>query len=199
MATTHTRVKVQSRNAGFLATETLERYHWLELGEKVLIHETSVLVNMHYIKCGNHSRIDAFAVVSAGSLIDIGNNVHIGSHCSLMGHSKIVLQSFSGLSPGVRIFSSTDDYSGETMTNPTAEAAFKNVKTADVLIGRHTIVGAGTIILPGVTIGEGCAIGALSLIKDSLEPWGIYAGVPARRIGERSKALLKLEAKMSVA
>jgi len=47
--------------------------------------------------------------------------------------------------------------------------------------------------MPGVNIGEGCSVGAMSLVNKSIEPWGIYFGVPARRIKERKKNILELE------
>ena len=51
------------------------------------------------------------------------------------------------------------------------------------------------MIFPGVEIAEGCAIGALSIVNKSTEPWGIYFGTPVRRIKNRSKNLLELEEK----
>jgi acetyltransferase-like isoleucine patch superfamily enzyme len=45
--------------------------------------------------------------------------------------------------------------------------------------------------LPGTIVPEGVAIGALSLVRGTLEPWSIYAGVPARRVRARSRDLLK--------
>jgi len=48
-------------------------------------------------------------------------------------------------------------------------------------------------VLPGCDIGEGTTVGALSLVKASLAEWGIYAGVPARRLRDRSRDLLALE------
>ena len=55
------------------------------------------------------------------------------------------------------------------------------------------IIGTQSVILPDVTIGEGSSVGAMSLVNRSLEPWGVYFGVPARRLKERSKDLLELE------
>jgi acetyltransferase-like isoleucine patch superfamily enzyme len=49
------------------------------------------------------------------------------------------------------------------------------------------------MVLPGVTLGEGCAIGAMSLVMKDVEPWSIYAGIPAKKIKERKNNLLKLE------
>jgi acetyltransferase-like isoleucine patch superfamily enzyme len=54
-------------------------------------------------------------------------------------------------------------------------------------------VGAGRILLPGVTLGEGAAVGALSLVRRDVEPFTIVAGTPAKPIGERSRRLLELE------
>jgi galactoside O-acetyltransferase len=62
-----------------------------------------------------------------------------------------------------------------------------------VKIGSHVIIGAGSIVLPGVTLEEGVAVGALSLVKKDCEAFGIYMGVPAKRIGGRKRDLLELE------
>ncbi|MFA5240548.1 MAG: hypothetical protein WC476_12695 [Phycisphaerae bacterium] len=47
--------------------------------------------------------------------------------------------------------------------------------------------------MPGVTLHEGAAIGACSMVKSSCDPWSIYGGVPAKKIAERSKKALELE------
>lgn len=49
--------------------------------------------------------------------------------------------------------------------------------------------------MPGVTIDEGCSIGAMSLIIKSTQPWGIYLGIPAKKIKDRKQDLLFLEKK----
>ena len=91
------------------------------------------------------------------------------------------------------IYSSSDDYSGETMTNPMIPDEFKTVDYRPVAIGRHAIIGCGSVILPGVKIGEGCAVGALSLVKEDCENFAIYAGVPACKKGVRRQGLLQFE------
>jgi galactoside O-acetyltransferase len=98
------------------------------------------------------------------------------------------------LSQRVSIYSATDDYTGTALTNPTVPREYLNVRTAPVHLGRHVIVGSGSVILPGVWIGEGAAVGALSLVHRDLPEWGIYAGTPARRLRDRSKAMLAAEA-----
>jgi acetyltransferase-like isoleucine patch superfamily enzyme len=96
----------------------------------------------------------------------------------------------------VRIYTRGDDYSGQSLTNPTVPGKYLKIHAGSVQLGRHVIVGSGVVILPGVVIGEGAAVGALSLVKSSLSPWGIYGGVPARRLRDRSRELLDLEERL---
>jgi galactoside O-acetyltransferase len=79
------------------------------------------------------------------------------------------------------------------MTNPMISSEFTHVTHGDVNIGRHVIIGSGSIILPNVTLDEGVAIGALSLVKKNCTAFGIYSGSPAKRISERKRDLLELE------
>ena len=94
------------------------------------------------------------------------------------------------------IFSSSDDYSGDMLTNPTIPGALRKVHEGKVRIGRHVVVGAGSVILPGVTIGDGAAIGALTLVSRDVQPMTVSLGVPARRIGKRNDGHLALEKRL---
>lgn len=142
---------------------------------------------------GDFSRIDDFCVLSGA--LNIGRNVHIAVQCNLAGGDPgITLEDFSGLAYGVQVFAQSDDYSGEYLTNPTVPDDYKVILKKPVRLGRHVIIGANSVILPGVDIADGCSVGAMSLIHKSTEPWGIYVGSPARRIRNRSDNLLKLEA-----
>jgi galactoside O-acetyltransferase len=105
-----------------------------------------------------------------------------------------MLDDFSGLAFGCHVFTSSDDYSGISLTNPTVPQKFKNITNGKIRIGRHVIIGTGSIVFPGVEIADGCSVGAITVVTKSTEPWGIYVGNPARRIKERSKELLALEA-----
>ena len=130
-------------------------------------------------------------------MLRIGSYVHIGGLCYLSAGDGICLEDFSGLSQGVRIYSRTDDYSGEHLTNPTVPERFTGITRGAVTLGRHVIVGSGSVILPKVTVGEGSSIGALSLVTKNIPPWGVYFGAPAKKIYNRSKRLLDLEAQMT--
>lgn len=184
----------------FLARATLESMGFASLGENVLISDKASIYNCKNIHLGSNVRIDDFCVLSAGAGgIHLGNYVHIAVYSLLIGAGSIRLEDFAGLSSRVSIYSSSDDYSGAALTNPTVPAEFTNVQTADVRLGRHVIVGSGTVILPGVVIHDGAAVGALSLVKKDCEPFGIYSGVPARRLGARKRDLLEVEQRLLLA
>jgi acetyltransferase-like isoleucine patch superfamily enzyme len=164
------------------------------VGDNVRISDKASFYNASNITLGNNVRIDDFTVLSAGpGGINIGNHVHIAVYSSLIGAGSIALRDFVNISSRVSIYSSSDDYSGHFMTNPCVHESFKNVLSEAVVLEKHVIVGCGTVILPGVTLNEGVAIGALSLVTKSLEPFTICAGIPAKFIRARSRDLLKLE------
>ena len=54
-------------------------------------------------------------------------------------------------------------------------------------------MGAGAVILPNVEIGVGAVVAALSLVKDNCNEFGVYVGIPTKKIGERKRDLLELE------
>lgn len=177
-----------------LNRETIERMGFAAIGANVMISERASFYNCAGISIGNNVRIDDFCVLSAGvGGIHIGDHVHVAVYSSLIGAGRITLSDFCNISSGVAVYSSNDDYSGATMTNPTVPNEYTGVLHADVFLGKHVIVGSGSVILPGVTLEVGVAVGALSLVSRDCKAHGIYAGNPARRIKERKCDLLELE------
>ncbi|AYM89675.1 acyltransferase [Serratia sp. 3ACOL1] len=169
-----------------------------KLGNNVKISKNSSLYNCRNISIGNNVRIDDFCVLSAGNGgIEIGENIHIAVYSSIIGAGKVTISDYANISSKVAIYSSNDDYSGEFMTNPTVSEEFTKVSHADVFIGKHVIIGSGSVILPGVTIGEGAAVGSLSLVNKDCESFVIYAGTPVRPLKERKKDILLLEEKLN--
>ena len=176
----------------YLTQSALENLGFARLGRDVRISDRAAIYQPERIEIGDHSRIDDFCVLS-GRIV-IGRNVHVAPMCILAGGEPgITLGDFSGLAYNVTVFAQSDDYSGRTMTNPTVPKAFKNETFAAVEIGAHSILGAGAVVTPGCILGEGTAVGAKALVNASCEPWGIHVGIPARRLRERSRALLDLE------
>lgn len=188
----------EARKASAMLSRTeIDTIGFAEVGDDVQLSEYARFYGASRISLGNHVRIDDFCVLSAGSGgIHIGNHVHIAVFSSLIGKGEIILSDYCNISSRVSIYSSSDDYSGASMTNPTIPEDYKQVLHASVHLGKHVIVGSGTVILPGVNVSDGVAVGALSLVKTDCPPFGIYAGNPAKRIKERSRVLLDLEAKL---
>ena len=163
------------------------------LGENVLLSSKASYYNTHNIHLGNNVRIDDFCIISAGEGgIRIGRNVHISAFSSVVGQAPIDFEDFSGISNKVAVFSSTDDFV-KGMTNPTVPDRFRRLKHIPVRLGRHAVVGANCVLLPGSNLAEGTAVGALSVVRGTLEPWSVYLGNPVKRIMSRSQTILDLE------
>ncbi|MGB6035744.1 MAG: acyltransferase [Cryomorphaceae bacterium] len=181
----------------YLSQVELSEMGFAKLGENVLISNKCSIYNAHLISLGSNVRIDDFVVISPSEQpFEIGNYVHIATHCSLIGRASIKMNDFSGLSGRVSIYSSSDDYSGDFMTNPTVPEEYSNVISKPVELGKHVIVGAGTVVLPGVTIGAGSAISALALVNRDIPSGVIAAGTPCRTIKPRKSGMLDLEKKL---
>lgn len=179
-----------------LSRTTIESMGFAAVGENVHISDRASFYNCPHISIGSNIRIDDFCVLSAGSGgITIGDYVHIAVYSSLIGSGVITLSNFCNISSRVAIYSSSDDYSGEAMTNPMVPELYTHVLHADVFLGKHVIIGSGSVILPGVRIEEGAAVGALSLVREHCRAFGVYAGAPAKFIKNRKKNLLDLESK----
>lgn len=178
--------------SAFLTPSEVANLGLASAGIDVQISRDARLYGASRISIGDHVRIDAFTFISAGAAVTIGDYVHIAPFCSLSGKGGIILEDFSGLSGRVSIYTSSDDYSGRTLTNPTVPEEFKDIKSAQVRIGRHVIIGAGAVLLPGASIGDGSAVGALSLVTTPLPEWKIFTGNPVRLVGRRRRDLLDL-------
>lgn len=177
----------------FYNREKLEKMGFKSLGNNVLISDKASIYNPQNIVIGSNVRIDDFVILSPSSEMIIGDYVHIACYTSIIGKGKIIIGDFVGISGRVSIYSSSDDYTGLAMTNPMVPEKFKKVNNGDVILGKHTIIGAGSVILPNVTIGDGCAVGALTLINRDCDKFSIYSGTPAIKIGKRQTKFLKYE------
>lgn len=182
-------------NTSYYCEEELKCMGFKEFGSNVKISRNCKFYGADKMRIGSNVRIDDFCIFSGN--IELGNNVHIAVFNSVFaGNTGVILNDFCGLSSRCAIYAESDDYSGKYLTNPTVSVKYKGIVKGKVVLGRHVIVGTGSTILPGVCIGDGSAIGSMSLVTKSLEPWGIYVGVPVKYIKERSKELLVLENKL---
>ncbi len=126
---------------------------------------------------GENVWISAPFFVDYGENIHIGKNVEINMNCVFLDCNTISIGDFSGIGPGVHIY---------TVFHPTRPSErlskgsnFWKSQTASVHIGKNVWIGGGSIILPGVTIGDGATIGAGSVVTHDIPPYCLAVGNPA--------------------
>lgn len=180
-------------NSEFLSPEELAEKGVPDAAARnILVHRTCVIVDFARIRFGSNVRIDPYCIITCAEL-HLGDFIHIAAGVSFTGRGVIRMADFSAISNQSLIYSSNDDYSGEYLTNPMVPERFTNVTSADISFGGHSLLGARCTVLPGADIAEGVSVGVGSLIKSRLEPWTIYAGVPAKALRDRSRRCLSLE------
>lgn len=165
-----------------------------KVGQNVLISKFCRIYNPENIMIGDNVRIDDFCVISGGKFINIGDYVHIASHCGIWGNCGVIMCNFSNISSGVKVYSESDDFKGFCLTGPVIPKKYRiNTQNKEIILNKHSLVGANSVVLPGINIGVGTVIGAQSLVNEDCEDWKIYGGVPIRVIGVRDKNILNLE------
>ena len=175
----------------FLTKDEVAELGFKQVGDNVRISPRAQFHNPERISIGDNSRIDDFVILSGN--VTIGKNVHLSVHSTIISpRESVMLEDFSTISFYTCITSANDDYSGKFMTNPTVPIEFTNVVDLPVKVDKYAILGAHVLVLPGVTIGKGSAVGAFSFVKEDIPEWEIHAGVPAKKIGFRSQELLSL-------
>jgi acetyltransferase-like isoleucine patch superfamily enzyme len=182
----------------FYSEKELKQFKFRSIGKNVFIKKNVGLYFTENISIGSNVRIDDNVIIVASKKktpVKIGNYVHIASNCYLAGSDGIEMMDFTGLAPGVMIFSGSDDYSGKKLTNPMVDKIYTGGKSGKITLRRHVVIGANSVVLPTVTINEGSSVGALSLVSKNLDPWGVYFGIPAKRLKSRYKNILELEKK----
>lgn len=174
----------------FLSIEELKEIGFKSIGSDVFISRKASIYGAANISIGDNVRIDDFCILSGH--ITIGSNIHISAYVALYGALGIELMDNTGISPRTTIYSALDDFSGDYLIGPIHPKEKTNVTGGKVLLEKFVQIGCNSVIFPNVTIGEGSVVGAMSLVKDSLSKWGIYAGIPVKLIKKRSSNLLNL-------
>ncbi len=159
-------------------------------GKSVLISRFARIYGAQNISIGDNVRIDDFCILSGH--ITLSSNIHISAYVALYGSKGIVLEDYAGISPQTTVYSAMDDFSGDYLIGPIHEKSKTNVTGGPVIIKKYSQIGTKCCVFPNLTIGEGVAVGACSLVMKSLKEWGIYVGVPAKFLKQRSKRLLSL-------
>lgn len=157
-------------------------------GDNVFISAGVEFKRPHLISLGSHIAIDSGVYITTEAVI--GDYVHISPYVSVIGgsKSKLIVEDFVTIAAGTRIICGSDRFMGEGFTSVTVPEKYRDVVDyTTVRLKRFAGIGTNVVIFKGVTIGEGCVIGACSLVTGDTEPWTVYHGIPARRVKARPK------------
>lgn len=146
-----------------------------ELPENLRVFEFTKIINPEYVFVGNNVIIDDFCLLYAkeDALIEIGSWVHIASFTSLTG-GPVKIGNFCGIASGSRIIAGSDHYANGALVGPLIPKKYRNLNRNGCIIKDFSFIAVNCCIFPGVIIGEGAVVGAGSIVRTDLEPWGVY-------------------------
>lgn len=157
-------------------------------GNNVYIGKNTFFTNPKNVFLGDNVRIDPFCWITTG--LKTGNNIQITSHVVLGGGSKhdIILGDWCFIGYGSKLFCASEDYSGDYGA---VNEYWGNNKIfrGNITFNSYSGVASDVIVMPGVTIPEGCTIGAKSFVytKNDLTPWSVWIGNPLKFHKSRNK------------
>jgi acetyltransferase-like isoleucine patch superfamily enzyme len=156
-------------------------------GNDTQIFDPVVFTKKENIYIGGHCRIDGFVKIEGGECVTIGDYVHIASFAHInIGGGKTQIGYKAAIASGAKIISGGNRSDGLSMS-AVAPREDQVLKSSVVVIDDYAAILVGAIVLPGVTVSQGGVIGAGSVVTSGtfIPPWEIWAGNPARKIGER--------------
>lgn len=180
---------------GYYSDIELEELGFGSIGKNVRISKTSTIYNRSNVFIGDNVRIDNFCTlaISGTAKLEIGSYVQISAYSFINGMEDVILHDFVTFAPGVKVFSTSDDYSGKTLTNASIPPTYLGSVSKRVVLEKHVIVGVASSIMPGVILKTGTAVAGHSFVSKNSEEFTLIGGVPAKFIKHRERDLLKLE------
>jgi len=130
--------------------------------------------------CGSPVFVDNGVIISSPEKFFVGHHLGIGVGAFITAGGKVTVGNYVGIGPGVKIWSVNHIYK-----DPDQPWRFQGSESKEVVVGNDVWIGAGSIILPGVTIGDGAIISAGTVLSKSIPPFALVAGNPGRVVGWR--------------
>ncbi|MEG1702811.1 MAG: sugar O-acetyltransferase [Erysipelotrichaceae bacterium] len=174
-----------------LAKDLICRYNQIKSND--LIEKKKVLSEL-LGKMGDHCWITPPFYVDYGNNISIGNNCEINMNCTFLDDNKITIGDYALIAPNVQFYTAYHPLSARERFGEMKEDGtfpFCKTLTAPITIGNHVWIGGGSILLPGVSIGDNCVIGAGSVVTHNIPANSIAYGNPCRIIRENNKSKIE--------
>jgi acetyltransferase-like isoleucine patch superfamily enzyme len=156
-------------------------------GEDVRVSDLSHITKPKLVEMGSHIAIDMWTYIS--TQLVMGDYIHIAPSVSIIGGgiALLVMEDFTNIGSGSRIVCASDDFT-QGLISPVVPIEHRTVINKPIIFKRFATLGVNCTVLPGVTLGEGCIVGANSVVTRDCEPWMVYAGSPAKPIKPREKS-----------
>lgn len=155
-------------------------------GKDVKLYPMAKIAFPHVVELGDNCKVRDFVFIFAGEGFKVGEYTDIQPHTVVWGGGLTIIGKRVSTGPGTVFLSATYSHEpGLRMVDGLPEGYAKAIG-GKLVVGDDVYIGARSVIMP-VTIGEGAVIGAGSFVNKDCEPYGIYVGSPARKIGERPK------------
>ncbi|EPE30164.1 Trimeric LpxA-like enzyme [Glarea lozoyensis ATCC 20868] len=135
--------------------------------------EREEILRSHVGQLGKGCWIEAPYYFDYGCNISIGDRFYANTNLTILDCGLVTIGHRVMFGPFVSIYAATHE----------TEVASRrdNIEFArEVSIGDDCWIGGSVVILPGVSIGEGCTVAAGSVVTKSVEPWSVVMGMPAR-------------------
>jgi acetyltransferase-like isoleucine patch superfamily enzyme len=165
------------------------------IGEGVRLYPMCKIIRPGSAELDNHCQIMDFTFIDAGELLKIGKYSTITWHCLIEGGAKTYIGDRVFVGPGSKLLTSTYELDGFYSVEHLPEGCGA-IRYGDIILEDDAYLGSNVTVLPGITIGCGAVVGASSLVNKDLEPWGIYVGIPCKKIGERRKPTIERQEKI---
>ena len=175
---------IQRREVRILRRWMSEDHH--RAAERFLIHSLGgswflprVVRHAAYRAAGMHTQtpnvFPALSVVGPAAHVFIGQGSLVGAQCYFDAAGEIRIGAHCLVGPRVMLLTS-DHPAGPDGLPQMAPVG------RPITIGDRVWIGAATLVLPGVTVGDDCVLAAGAVITSDCAPRGVYAGIPARRV-----------------
>lgn len=162
-------------------------------GKDVVVYPMAKIASPERVSIGDHTRLCDYAFIHPEhGEIEIGRYCDFEPYSLIWGSGKLKIGDFVNFGPGMKIMGNMYEYRDGDISVGTVPQTHKGIIEGDLVIEDHVYFGTDVTVLAGVhKIGEGAFVGAQALVTHDLEPWGIYVGSPARKIGERPRGALE--------
>jgi len=157
-------------------------------GKDVKLYPMAKIAFPHVVELGDNVKVRDFAFIFAGKGLIVGDFTDIQPHTIVWGGGLTIIGARVSTGPGTVFLSATYSHApGLRMVDGLPEGYAKAIG-GKLVVGDDVYIGARSVIMP-VNIGEGAVIGAGSFVNKDCEPYGIYVGSPAKKIGERPRLM----------